>query len=342
MNVQHYEILPRAVFLFAFLVVFLYIFKTIIVKRLRKIADNTKNDFDDVLVHIVQEINWIFYIVVSLYFSLRLFHFAGTAQRVINIVLLVVIVYQVIKSFQALIKYFTEKYIINYKKTHKKEDVAGIVMLSKIIMASLWFIGLLLIISNLGYNITSILAGLGIGGIAVALAIQNILDDMFSSFSLYFDKPFKTDDYIVVGNESGYVKKIGIKTTRLTTPQGEELIIPNKDLTTSRIQNFKRMRRRRVIFKIEVDQENTSMPKIKNIPDIIRIVVDEAPHADLERVHLKNIQGNRIIYEIAFSLRTNDYTLYLDTQQYINFGIIEKFKKSKISLADPIAFVESK
>jgi small-conductance mechanosensitive channel len=234
---------------------------------------------------------------------------------------------------QKFIDYGAEKII---KKREKGEGDNGeiIKLLSVIAKILLWVVAVLLILSNLGYNITSLIAGLGIGGIAVALALQNILGDIFSSFSIYFDKPFKPGDSITVSGHTGVVKKIGIKSTRIQTLQGEELIMPNSELTKASVQNFGFMKRRRVIFNINIAYGSPA-EKLKRIPDMIRKIVAAQTETEVDRVHFKAFGDSSLIYEIVYYVGSGDYNRYMDIQQAINLAIVGKFEEEKIEIAYP-------
>jgi len=196
----------------------------------------------------------------------------------------------------------------------------------------------MLVLQNLGYEISALVAGLGISCIAVAFALQNILSDIFASFSIYFDKPFKTGDFIVVGNDMGVVNKIGIKSTRIRALQGHEIVISNKELTGSRVHNYKKMERRRVLFSIGVEY-GTPVAKLKKIPKIIKDSIEAQESTTFDRVHFKEFGDFSLLFEIVYYVESGDYTNYRDIQQEINFSIAEKFKKSKIEMAFPTTTV---
>jgi small-conductance mechanosensitive channel len=229
---------------------------------------------------------------------------------------------------------FTVEKIINKRKGGAENNVEIIKLLSVLAKILLWVVAVLLILSSLGYNITSLIAGLGIGGIAVALALQNILGDIFSSLSIYFDKPFKPGDVIAVSGHTGAVKKIGIKSTRIQTLQGEELIMSNSELTKASVQNFGLMKRRRVIFNINVAY-GAPAEKLKRIPDIIRKIAAAQAETEVDRVHFKAFGDFSLIYEIVYYVESNEYGKYMDIQQAINLAIVDKFEEEKIAIAYP-------
>ncbi|MBU4257206.1 mechanosensitive ion channel family protein [Patescibacteria group bacterium] len=242
-------------------------------------------------------------------------------------------VFLLIIAAQKFIDYGAEKII---KKREKGEgDNAEIIkLLSVIAKILLWVVAVLFILSNLGYNVTSLIAGLGIGGIAAALALQNILGDIFSSFSIYFDKPFKPGDFIVVSGHTGVVKKIGIKSTRIQTLQGEELIMSNSELTKASVQNFGLMRRRRIVFNVGVIYD-TPAEKLKRIPDMIRKIIEAQAETEVDRVHFKSFGDSSLMYEIVYYVESGEYNRYMDIQQAINLAIVDKFEEEKIVIAYP-------
>jgi len=198
----------------------------------------------------------------------------------------------------------------------------------------LWSLILLLILSNLGINVTTLIASLGIGGVAVALALQNILGDLFSSLSIVMDKPFETGDFLTIGDLSGTVKHIGLKTTRLTSLTGEELVFTNSNLLKNSIHNYKKMRERRIVYTLGVEFA-TPLEKLRRISDIVRDIFSGIPHARLDRVHFSNINQSTLDFEIAYYVRGSDYNTYMDVQQAFNFAIIEQFTKEGIQFAYP-------
>lgn len=241
-----------AIIAFLVLLVTLRVTKLFIMRWLKRLSDRSENEVDNAIYRVLDTIKPPFYWFISFYFAVKLLEFTEQADRVIEAVLIAWVTFQVIVAIQIFLDYFVENKLKD-ADDKGKEVVAGIASgVSKII---LWSLGLLFVLSNIGVDVTSLIAGLGIGGIAIALAAQNVLGDLFSSLAIYFDRPFEVGDFIVTGDISGTVKKVGIKTTRIKALSGEEVIIPNKDLTDSRIQNYKRMTERRVAFTIGVEYD---------------------------------------------------------------------------------------
>jgi small-conductance mechanosensitive channel len=323
-----------AVIIFITLLVILKIFQVIILARLRQLAKKTRTDFDDALIEIFTKIKPPFYFFIALYFALRPLTVIPVVNTVIKVLVLVAIVYEVIRAIERLISYFISKTIDQGEEPDQAQKEAMLKTLRIVVSGILWLIGLLLILSNLGINVNSLIASLGIGGIAIALAVQNILGDLFSSFSIYLDKPFQVGDFIVVGEYNGTVERIGLKTTRLRTLQGEELVIANKELTSSRIQNFKRMEKRRVVFSLGIVY-GTKIEKLKKIPAIITEVFEKIDQADLDRCHFESYGDFSLNYQIVFFVNSAAYNDYMDIRQAINLEIYDRFAKEKIEFAYP-------
>jgi small-conductance mechanosensitive channel len=315
---------------FAGLLVVFKIFQYIILHRLNKLAQKTKTDIDDTLIEIVRSVRPPFYSFLAFYLAIQMLEIAVTPKRFITAVLLVWVVYQITIAIQLFINYITEK--------KAAEDVSGtesaLKLMGALVKGAVWAVGLLFVLSNMGVNVTSMIAGLGVGGIAIAFALQNILADLFSSFALYFDKPFVPGDFIIVGEHMGVVQKIGIKTTRIKALQGEEIVVSNQELTSARVQNFKKMEERRISFSFGVVYQ-TPTEKLKLIPAMVGEIIGSVEMARLDRVHFKQFGDSALSFEVVYYVLTPDYTAYMDIQQEINLKIKEKFEQEKIEMAYP-------
>ncbi len=320
---------------FLVLLLVLKIFREKIFRILKEKAQKTQTEIDDILVEIVASIKPPFYFFVALYFGLISLSLPLKLEKIINSLFILVIVFQAIKAFHIFIDRIGTKIIS--KKGDEKEKIkseATLKTLTLILKIILWVLAGILILSSWGINVNSLIAGLGIGGIAVALAVQSILGDIFSSFSLVLDKPFEIGDFIVVGAHKGIVKKVGIKTTRIQTLQGEELVISNKELTESRIQNFGKMKERRIQFSFGVCYE-TPLEKLKKIPEIVKEIIGGIEGAKLDRVHFKEFKDFALIFEVVYYVLSPDYLEYMNIQQEINFKLKEIFEKESIEFAYP-------
>jgi len=313
------------------LIIIFSLFQRYVLHRLEKLAKKTKTEMDDAVIDIFKTIRPPFYFFVSFYIAIRTLSFPSLVYQIINALLIIWAIFLVIKAVQIFINYLFKKRLEDEHDRGSKSAIGAVNVIVKIV---LWSFGLLLILSNLGVNITSLIAGLGIGGIAIALALQNILSDLFSSFAIYFDKPFVVGDFIVIGDKSGIVEKIGIKTTRIRALQGEEVVVSNQELTSAQIQNFKKMKERRSIFNIGVTYE-TSTEKLKKIPNIIKKIIDDTKNARFDRTHFREFADFSLNFEVVYFITSSDYSQYMDVQQAINFKIKEAFEQERIEMAYP-------
>jgi small-conductance mechanosensitive channel len=224
-----------------------------------------------------------------------------------------------------------------YRQQALEKNRAAVTTINLIDLVSkvvLWAIIILLALDNLGVNITALVAGLGIGGIAVALALQNILGDLFASLSITFDKPFIIGDFLVISEHMGSVEHIGLKTTRVRSLSGEQLVFSNSDLLKSRIHNYGRMFERRVVSSIGVTYE-TPREKLKMIPTIIREAVEAQDKTRFDRSNFMNFGDYALMFETVYYVLSPDYNIYMDIQQSIYFTIHERFEQEGIEFAYP-------
>lgn len=222
------------------------------------------------------------------------------------------------------------------KSTSEEVDQTVVSFVKIIFKIVLWIVVALFVLQNLGLQITALLGGIGVAGLAVAFAFQKILEDVFSFFLIYFDKPFKVGDFIMVGQDSGTVKNIGVRMTKLTMPAGQELLISNRELTNSRLQNFKKMKKRGTIFNFSVSYD-TPVEKLERIDQIITSIFNDLNKKDVElsRVHFKALGESALIFEVSYQILSKEFDVYMNLQEKINLAMIRSFAKEKISFAYP-------
>lgn len=309
----------------------------VVIVRLMSLSRHTKTDIDDAVINAVQNIRHWVYTVVAAYVAIQFFSVPGLLDLIARGIFYVVIVWQAIEIALSFVRYGTKRIV------EKDEDQDGVVdagaatasdMITLIARIVLWALGLLFVLSNLGIEVTSLIAGLGIGGVAVAFALQGILSDLFASFSIYFDKPFRIGDFIIIGDDMGTVEKIGIKSTRIRTLQGEELVVSNAELTTARVQNFKKMAERRIVFSFGIAYE-TPREKVERVPEMVRSIIEDIDDVRLDRAHFATYGDFALNYEVVYYVQSDDYTVYMDRQQEINLGLMKVFEKEGITFAYP-------
>ena len=300
-------------------------------------AEKTKTRLDDEILRNIKKPIYLVVFLIGVYHALNfltvLQDYSVLLTQIFTVAEILVVTFIITRVINVLIAWYAEK----SKKRGMELSDHILFILKKIIQAVVYLFAFLVILSAFNIDLTGVALGLGVGGIAIALALQNILSDVFSAFSIYFDRPFEIGDFIIVGEYAGVVKKIGIKSTRIELLQGEELVLSNRELTTASVRNFKKMKRRRIVFSFGVTYD-TPLEKLKKIPDIIKEIIDpkKLPDVDkLDRVHFKEFGDFSLNFEVVYYMKTRDYVKYMDTQQTINFAIKEAFEKEGIEMAFP-------
>ncbi len=207
-------------------------------------------------------------------------------------------------------------------------------LLSFLGRVALWALVVLLILDNMGLNVTALVASLGIGGIAVALAAQNILGDLFASLSIAIDKPFVIGDFIIVDDHMGSIEHVGLKTTRVRSLGGEQIIFSNNDLLKSRIRNYKRMQERRAVFAIGVTYD-TAVEQLESIPGLIQAAIKSHEGTRFDRAHFKGFGPSSLDFEAVYYMLQPDFNRYMDVQQAINLQLIRAFGERGIRFVFP-------
>jgi small-conductance mechanosensitive channel len=310
----------------------IYIFKRHVLKRLREWAASTETTIDDILINAIDKFLVPVFYVGAFYIVMHTLVLSAEFKNGLRIATIVLLTVLAVRAATSAVNFGLRSYL---KKTDNLErgekQLKGIRSLLNFVI---WTIALVFLLDNLGVKISAVVAGLGIGGVAVALAAQAILGDLFSYFVIFFDKPFEIGDFIVVGDKMGAVEMIGIKTTRIRAIGGEQLVFSNKDLTDSRVHNFKKMERRRVVFKLGVIYQTPS-EKLKAIPQMVKSIIEKVKDATFDRGHFATYGDFSLDFEFVYYVTGADYTEYMDIQQAINLSIFEAFEKEKIEFAYP-------
>lgn len=327
--------LAIAMFLGSYL--FLWLMRAVILAYLERGLRKTRAVPLAVFITGIRTIHHWVYILVSVYLSVQFFSLGSTFAKTFSALMYFVFAWQIIAILSRVIESIVSSYLKSNTDEQGSVDPNAAMMSDLITLIAkivLWIFGGLFILSNLGIEVTSLIAGLGIGGIAIAFALQGVLSDLFASFSIYFDKPFRIGDFVVLGTDSGTVEKIGIKSTRIRTLQGEELVVSNTELTTARVQNFKKMKERRVVYTFGITYE-TPYEKVRRVDTIVADIFDGIEGARLDRVHFHEFGDYALLYELVFFITSADYNQYMDIRQNFNFQLMERFEEEGITFAYP-------
>ncbi|MFH1374192.1 MAG: mechanosensitive ion channel family protein [bacterium] len=307
--------------------------KLLMVRRLAAVAERTASQIDDVLVEVIKRTNSLVVIIVSLYFGSLFLELPENVVHIVRIIVTTVFFIQVALWGNSL----TDSLLSRVQKAKREKDPGSVSALGAISFFArvvIWSVVAFLILDNFGVDITALVAGLGVAGIAVALAVQNILGDVFCSIAILMDKPFEVGDFIIVDDKLGAVEKIGIKTTRVRSLSGEQLIFSNADLVNSRIRNYKRMNERRVVFSFGVTYQ-TPLQKLEAIPGAVKQIIELVDKTRYDRVHFQKYGDSSLDFECVYYVLSRDYNIYMDIQQQINLAIFRHFKKEGIEFAYP-------
>ena len=304
-----------------------------VLHRMNALAQRTHTDVDDLVTELLHNTKALFILLVAVWLAASTLVLSPGVQDVLAKVLVVGLFLQGALWATGVIAYAINRYHRHQVQLDPGGETA-LGAMSFIARTLVWAVALLLVLDNLGMDVTALITGLGIGGIAVALALQNVLSDLFASLAIVLDKPFVVGDFIVVGDFLGTVEYVGLKTTRLRSQSGEQLVFHNSDLLGSRIRNFKRMSERRAVFQIGVTYD-TSLEKVRAIPAIIRETVEAQDGTRFDRSHFKTYGAFSLDFETVYFLLVPDYNTYMDTQQRINLEIFRRFQEESIEFAYP-------
>ncbi|MGB5621244.1 MAG: mechanosensitive ion channel family protein [Gammaproteobacteria bacterium] len=310
-----------------------FIVKPMLRARLARLTTRTDNDWDDALVELLGNTKPLALVIFALFFGSLVLTLPPKLRTVVVSATLIALILQGGLWLSHLLQFRLQR-AIRKRREEDPGSVAALNVTSWVGRLIVWSVVLLLILENLGIDITALVAGLGVGGIAVALAVQNILGDLFASLSIVLDKPFVVGDFIIIDDCLGSVEHVGLKTTRLRSLSGEQLVMSNADLLSSRIRNYGRMYERRIVFSLGVTYQ-TPREKLKMIPEIIRDAIQAQDQTRFDRSHFKSYGSFSLDFETVYHVLQPDFNVYMDIQQAMNFTIHERFEAEGIEFAYP-------
>lgn len=312
----------------------LYLARSLVLHRLQNIAEKTDTIVDDFFVDVLSATRILLATALGLYLATHFLTLPAALEKLVNRTFIALMIVQAgLWANRGLVFFLRHR----FQKGEIGDEGARAMTQSLLTFLGrtvVWVLVLLLILDNMGLNVTTLMASLGIGGIAVALAVQNILGDLFASLSIAIDKPFVIGDFIIVDAMMGTVEHVGMKTTRIRSLSGEQLIFSNNDLLKSRIRNYKRMQERRAVFAIGVTYD-TAADQLQGIPHLIRQAIEGQAQTRFDRAHFKSFGAFSLDFEAVYFVLNPDFNLYMDIQQAINLSLVRAFGQQKIEFAFP-------
>lgn len=312
--------------------------RSIIARQLARVSAKTETRIDDAALVLVNSIRQALVLLVAIYVGSRHLQLPPQIETALRAAAVIAVFVQVGLWAGALLNFW-----LSESRTRALRENAGaatgLAALGVVARVVLWALIALLALDNLGVNVTALVAGLGVGGIAIALAVQNILGDLFASLSIVMDKPFVIGDFIVVDDCAGTVEHVGLKTTRLRSLSGEQLVFANSDLLGARLHNYKRMKERRVLFGFGV-LYGTPPEQVEEIGAMVRNIIEAQPQTRFDRAHFKGFGESSLDFEVVYWMLDPDYNRYMDTQQSINLALLRAFADAGVGFAFPTRTLE--
>ncbi len=319
-------LVPVAVTLAAWLI------RSVVSKRLSVVAAATDNVVDDVVVRLISSVNLAIVFVITLALVSKMLVLPDKLVAGVRVLMIVAAFLQIAIWGNGLISLFLTR--ASQRTEPDRINLSAQRAIGFLGRLLLWTLVGALLLENLGIHLSALLTGVGIGGIAIALAAQNVLGDVFCYIAIILDKPFIAGDFIVVGDMMGSVERVGIKTTRIRSLSGEQLIFSNHDLVTSRVRNYKTLAERRVVFTFGIVYESP-VRILKHVPEIVRDIVQSVEGARFDRAHFAKFGDFSLDFEVVYYVLDRDYARYMDVQQQINLGLMKRFEEEGIEFAYP-------
>lgn len=307
------------------------------IAKLSNAARRSATSFDDGLIEAVRRTRQTLVFAIALFIGSRYLDLPGKTNVFLGGAATIAAFLQVGIWISALFDFGVGR----YRKRALEHDAAAatsLAALTFIARVMIWAAILLLALDNLGVNVTAMVAGLGVGGIAVALAVQNVLGDLFASLSIVIDKPFVNGDFIVVDDYMGSVENVGLKTTRIRSLSGEQLVFSNSDLLKSRLRNYKRMVERRCVFNFKLTYAATP-EQIEQVTRTVTDIVNREQPIRFDRAHFSKFGDSSLEFEVVYWVLDADFNKYMDIQQRINLATMRAFKEIGVQFAVPVPTV---
>lgn len=310
----------------------LLLIRRVIRTKLQKIATKNKLKIDDFLANLISSVKIWFFVFIALAVGLLFINLPESWNNSIKIALTIGFSLQIASWANASTDFFVRQQIGKAANGSKATIYNAARIFAKILI---WVFAILVIMDSIpGVDVTSLVAGLGIGGIAIGLGVQSILEDLFASVSITVDQPFVIGDFIEVNGKTGIVEHIGIKSTRLRALTGEQIVMGNAAITSNEIRNFQKLEQRRVSITVGVAYE-TPYEKLEKIPVMIKAIVNTLDSVRFDRVHFDSMESSSLDFLLVYYVESSDYLVHMNVKQTINFAIIKQFGEAGIEIAYP-------
>lgn len=307
--------------------------RALVQRRLEHSAVAQKSRALRIFARAVHKTKWFFYLMLAVFLGAKFLELPKNVNDWIRTITVVAVLVQVGVWVSSAIRHSVEH--IQEQHEHVGTGAAPMALaigfLGRLVV---WMLVFLPVLNNLGIQITTLIAGLGIGGVAAALAVQNVFGDLIASLTIYFDRPFDVGDFIIVGSEPGTVKRVGVRSTRVQSLWGQEIVFANSELIKNPINNYKRMKERRIQFEFGVVYE-TPMAQVEKIPQMVREIVDADNRMRFDRAHFLSYGDYALVFQVVYYVLSPEYNVYMDVQQHINLELGRRFEKLGIEFAYP-------
>ncbi|MEH6566640.1 MAG: mechanosensitive ion channel family protein [Halopseudomonas sp.] len=307
----------------------------IIANRLRAMANGARGRFASIAAEMLDRTSQVLLLALSLLLALKFAELPEGWESAMSHGWFIALAFQIALWLDIAVRLWME----SLTRDGKARNPVTTTIIGIMLRIVVWTMMLLSILGNMGVDITAMVASLGVGGIAIALAVQTLLSDIFASLSIGIDKPFEIGDFVVFGDVAGNIEHIGLKTTRIRSLSGEQVVCSNADLLRQTLHNYKRMNTRRIVFKFGVTYDTPS-EKVREIPRLMKRIVDSLDNANFDRAHFLAFDDSQLTFEVVYIMQVSDYNQYMDAQQEINLQLLDGIREMGVQFAFPTRSVE--
>jgi small-conductance mechanosensitive channel len=310
----------------------LVLVRRLLTRRFAAIAARTTTTVDDLVLELARRTRIYFLFAIAVVIAIRFVELRPRIEVLLDKAIALVVLLQAARWATGVIAFYVARHVEKRRGSSEAANLWAARMLGYAASVAVWAIILVAVLDNLGFDVTTLVTGLGVGGIAIALAVQNILGDLFAALAIVLDKPFVVGDLIAVDTFSGTVEQIGLKTTRIRSLTGEQVIFANGELLKGRIRNFKRLYERRVAFTLDVAGD-LPPETVARIPTVLREIVEARRPVRFDRSHFSAHTGSALRFETVYYVLDPDYNQFMDVQQAVYLGVLERFRREEIKVA---------